>query len=85
MTCPKCRRESPTDAVVCHSCGAHLTAPEAPPPAVTSPLGGSDELLLTVPEVVQALAAVDRELLAELDRYRLMRLIAYRAAGLVGA
>jgi signal transduction histidine kinase/GTP-sensing pleiotropic transcriptional regulator CodY len=40
---------------------------------------------LTVPEVIRALAAVERELLAELDRDRLMQLIADRAGGLVGA
>ena len=43
---------------------------------------GSPDPPLTVPEVIQALAAVERELLAELDRDRLMRLIADRAGEL---
>ncbi len=84
MTCPEFRQESPRNVVSCPTCGAHL-APREGPAGVTSRHRGSPDPPLTVPEVVRALAAVERELLAELDRDRLMRLIADRAGELVGA
>ena len=85
MMCPECRRESPSDAASCATCGAALAAQAVPPAGVPSRPRGSPEPPLTVPEVIRALAAVERELLAELDRDRLMQLIADRAGGLVGA
>jgi signal transduction histidine kinase len=85
MTYPESRRESPSEAASCATCGAPLAPQAAQAGGVPSRPRGSPELLLTVPEVVRALAAVERELLGELDRDRLLRLIVDRAGGLVGA